>query len=107
MATGICATIVRMENEHFNAELDDESVKQLLETNSKILEHEHRILAEHLKQEEVLWERHTDRMCDILRRNKGGWMSEKVFYIVGSLSLLSFTTIVMEIVTYVYFHMIV
>ena len=104
VVSGICAAIVRVENEHFKAELDDESVKQLLETNSKILEHERGILAEHLKQEHELWERHADRMRDILRRNKGIWMSEKVFYIVGSIGFLCTFIVLMYIVLWVYYH---
>ena len=36
--------------------------------------------------------------------NEGVWISTKVFYVVGSLSLLSIITIAMEIAFYVYFH---
>lgn len=36
--------------------------------------------------------------------NEGVWISTKMFYIVGSLSLLSIIMIAMEIAFYVYFH---
>lgn len=104
VVSGICAAIVRVENAHFKAELDDDSVKQLLETNRKILEHEREVLKEHLRQEQELWEHHANRMRDILCYNKGIWMSEKVFYIVGSTSFISTFTILMYIVLWVYYH---
>ena len=42
--------------------------------------------------------------AEIVRNNEGVWLSTKIFYIVGSLSLLSIITIVLEIAFYVYFH---
>lgn len=39
----------------------------------------------------------------IVKNNEGVWTSTKLFYFVGSLSLLSIITIAMEIVFYVYF----
>jgi len=39
-----------------------------------------------------------------VKNNEGVWISTKLFYIVGSLSLLSIITIVMEITAYLYFH---
>ena len=44
------------------------------------------------------------RLTDIVRNNEGVWLSQRLFYIVGSLSLLSIITIVLEIAFYVYFH---
>lgn len=38
------------------------------------------------------------------RNNEGIWLSQSLFYIVGSLSLSSIITIVFEIAFYVYFH---
>ena len=38
-----------------------------------------------------------------MKNNEGVWISTKLFYIVGSLSLLSIKTIAIEIVFYVYF----
>ena len=35
---------------------------------------------------------------------RGGWLSQSLFYIVGSLSILSIITIVLEIAFYAYFH---
>jgi len=53
---------------------------------------------------EVLWQKHSQRFTEIVRNNEGVWLSAKLFYIVGSLSLLSIITIVLEIAFYVYFH---
>ena len=56
------------------------------------------------KQQETLWQKQSHRLTDIVRNNEGVWLSQRLFYIVGSLSLLSFITIVLEIAFYVYFH---
>lgn len=72
--------------------------------HSRWLENEEKMLADHLKQQETIWQKHSSRLTDIVKNNKGVWMSEKIFYIVGSLSLLSIITIVIEIVAYMYFH---
>ena len=56
------------------------------------------------KQQEVLWLKQSQRLTDIVKNNEGVWISTKLFYIVGSLSLLSIITIAIEIAFYVYFH---
>ena len=55
------------------------------------------------KQQEVLWQKQSHRLTDIVKNNEGVWISTKLFYIVGSLSLLSIITIAIEIAFYVYF----
>ena len=65
---------------------------------------EKQMLADQYKQQEVLWQKHSQRLTEIVRNNEGVWLSAKLFYIVGSLSLLSIITIVLEIAFYVYFH---
>ena len=62
------------------------------------------MLADQHKQQVVLWQKHSQRLTEIVRNNEGVWLSAKLFYIVGSLSLLSIITIVLEIAFYVYFH---
>ena len=47
--------------------------------------------------------RQTQREEGVLN-NEGVWLSQRLFYIIGSLSLLSIITIVLEIAFYVYFH---
>ena len=54
--------------------------------------------------QEVLWQKQSHRLTEIVRNNEGVWLSQRLFYIVGSLSLLSIITIVLEIAFYVYFH---
>ena len=60
--------------------------------------------ADQYKQQEVLWLKQSQRLTDIVKNNEGVWISTKLFYVVGSLSLLSIITIVLEIAFYVYFH---
>ena len=60
------------------------------------------MLDEQRKQQEALWQKQSHRLIEIVRNNEGVWLSAKLFYIVGSLSLLSIITIVLEIAFYVY-----
>ena len=62
------------------------------------------MLDEQRKQQEALWQKQSHRLIEIVRNNEGVWLSQRLFYIVGSLSLLSIITIAMEIAAYVYFH---
>ena len=62
------------------------------------------MLADQYKQQEVLWQKQSHRLTDIVRNNEGVWPSQRLFYIIGSLSLLSIIMIVLEIAFYVYFH---
>jgi hypothetical protein len=102
--SGICAAIVKAENTPIKVKLDDESLKQLHGNHVQWLGQEEQKLADHNKQQEESWQKHSQRLTDIVKNNEGVWISTKLFYIVGSLSLLSIITIAMEIVFYVYFH---
>ena len=79
-------------------------MKQLHDMHAQWLGQEEQKLANHDKQQAANWQKQSQRLTDIVKNNKGVWMSEKVFYTVGSLSLLSIITIAMEIAFYVYFH---
>ena len=68
------------------------------------MEQEKQMFADQYKQQEVLWQKQSQRLTDIVKNNEGVWLSQRLFYIVGSLSLLSIITIVVEIAFYVYFH---
>ena len=65
---------------------------------------EKQMLADQYKQQEVLWQKQSHRLTEIVKNNEGVWLSQRLFYIIGSLSLLSIFTIVLEIAFYVYFH---
>ena len=81
--------------------------KQMLADQYKqqeVLWQKHSQRLDQYKQQEVLWQKHSQRLTEIVRNNEGVWLSAKLFYIVGSLSLLSIITIVLEIAFYVYFH---
>jgi Fe2+ transport system protein B len=102
--SGICAAIVKAENTPIKAKLDDESLKQLHDSHAQWLEQEEQKLADHNKQQETIWQKQSQRLTNIVKNNEGVWISTKLFYIVGSLFLLSIITIVLEIAFYVYFH---
>ena len=102
--TGICNAIVKAQQTPVKTRLDNESMKQLHDMHAQWLGQEEQKLADHTQQQETIWQKQSQRLTDIMKNNKGVWMSEKVFYIVGSLSLLSIITIAMEIAFYVYFH---
>ena len=102
--TRICAVIVKAENTTIKARLDDESMKQLHDMHAQWLGQEEQKLADHNQQQEAIWQKQSQRLTNIVKNNEGVWISTKVFYIVGSLSLLSIITIAMEIAFYVYFH---
>ena len=65
---------------------------------------EKKTLDDHHRQQEESWQKHSQRLTEIVKNNEGVWISTKLFYIVGFLSLLSIITIVMEITAYLYFH---
>ena len=104
-------------NEHIDHVMEDAPTKlkvtvtvcdtdwqKMQELHNQWMEQEKQMLADQYKQQEVLWQKHSQRLTDIVRNNEGVWLSAKLFYIVGSLSLLSIITIVLEIAFYVYFH---
>ena len=104
-------------NEHIDQVMEDAPTKlkvtvtvcdtdwqKIQELHDQWLEQEKQMLADQYKQQETLWQKQSHRFTDIVRNNEGVWLSQRVFYIVGSLSLLSIITIVLEIAFYVYFH---
>ena len=82
----------------------DADWQRMQELHNQWMVQEKQMLADQYKQQEVLWQKHSQRLTEIVRNNEGVWLSAKLFYIVGSLSLLSIITIVLEIAFYVYFH---
>ena len=102
--TGICNAIVQAQETSVKTRLDDESMKQLHDMHAQWLNQEEQKLADHNKQQATNWQKQSQRLTNIVKNNEGVWISTRVFYIVGSLSLLSIITIAMEIAFYVYFH---
>ena len=84
--------------------VSDDDWEKMQELHAQWLEQEKQMLADQYKQQETLWQKQSHRFTDIVRNNEGVWLSQRLFYIVGSLSLLSIITIAMEIAAYVYFH---
>ena len=84
--------------------VSDADWQKMQELHNHWMVQEKQMLADQHKQQEVLWQKQSHRLTDIVRNNEGVWLSQRLFYIVGSLSLLSILTIVLEIAFYVYFH---
>ena len=84
--------------------VSDDDWEKMQKLHNQWMEKEKQMLADHRKQQEVLWQKQSHRLTDIVRNNEGVWLSQRLFYIIGSLSLLSLITIVLEIAAYVYFH---
>lgn len=84
--------------------VSDADWQKMHELHGQWMEQERQMLADHNQQQETIWQKHSSRLSEIVKNNEGVWISTRVFYIVGSLSLLSIITIVMEIAFYVYFH---
>ena len=82
----------------------DDDWQKMQKLHIQWMEQEKQMLADQHKQQKVLWQKQSNRLTDIVRNNEGIWLSAKLFYIVGSFSLLSIITIVLEIAFYVYFH---
>ena len=104
-------------NEHIDQVLEDAPTKlkvtvtvcdtdweKMQKLHNQWMEQEKQMLADQYKQQETLWRKQSHSLTDIVRNNEGVWLSQRLFYIVGFLSLLSIITIVLEIAFYVYFH---
>ena len=104
IVTGIVAQIVRVENTRFIAQLDEGSVTQVQETNRTAIEHERDVLAQHRKEQEIIFRKHSQRMADIVSRGEGVWMSLRVFYIIAPIALFSIFAWVIYFSFWVYFH---
>ena len=84
--------------------VSDDDWQKMQGHHTQWLGEEKQMLVDQHKQQEVLWLKQSQRLADIVKNNEGVWISTKVFYVVGSLSLLSIITIAMEMAFYVYFH---
>ena len=103
-------------NEHIDQVMEDAPTKlkvsvnvsdadwqKMQELHAQWLGQEEQKLADHNQQQETIWQKHSQRLTDIVKNNEGVWISTKLFYVVGSLSIFSIITIAMEIAFYVYF----
>ena len=81
--------------------VSDDDWQKMQGHHTQWLGEEKQMLVDQHKQQEVLWLKQSQRLTDIVKNNEGVWISTKVFYVVGSLSLLSIITIAMEMAFYV------
>ena len=96
-----------VENMHFTAHLDEGSVAQVQETNRKAIEQESGVLAQHRKQQEAIFRKHSERLADIISRGEGIWMSQRLFYIIAPIALFAIFAWVIYLSFWIYFHWIV
>ena len=104
IVTGIVAQIVRVENMHLTAHLDEGSVAQVQETNRKAIEQESEVLAQHMKKLKAMFRDQSEDLAEIVRRGEGVWMSLRVFYIIAPIALFAIFAWVIYISFWVYFH---
>ena len=104
IVTGITAQIVRVENMHLTAHLDEGSVAQVQETNRKAIEQESDVLTQHMKKLKAMFNDQSEELADIVRRGEGVWMSLRVFYIIAPIALFAIFAWVIYISFWVYFH---
>ena len=81
--------------------VSDDDWEKMQKLHNQWMEQEKQMFADQYKQQEVLWQKQSHRLTDIVRNNEGVWLSQRLFYIIGSLSLLSIIKIVLEIAFYV------
>lgn len=104
IVTGIVAQIVRVENMHLTAHLDEGSVTQVQETNRKAIEQESDVLAQHMKKLKAMFNDQSEELADIVRRGEGVWMSLRVFYIIAPIALFAIFAWVIYFSFWIYFH---
>ena len=98
------AEVTSSPNKYQGSIVIPESLKQLHDSHTQWLGQEKQTLDDHHRQQEESWQKHSQQLTDIVKNNEGVWISTKLFYIVGLLSLLSIITIAIEIAFYVYSH---
>ena len=104
IVTGIVAQIVRVENMHLTAHLDEGSVAQVQETNRKAIEQESEVLAQHMKKLKAMFRDQAEDLAEIVRRGEGVWMSLRVFYIIAPIALFAIFAWVIYFSFWVYFN---
>ena len=104
IVTGIVAQIVRVENMHLTAHLDEGSVAQVQETNRKAIEQESEVLAQHMKKLKAMFRDQSEDLAEIVRRGEGVWMSLRVFYIIAPIALFAIFAWVIYFSFWIYFH---
>ena len=104
IVTGIVAQIVRVENMHLTAHLDEGSVAQVQETNRKAIEQESEVLVQHMKKLKAMFRDQSEDLAEIVRRGEGVWMSLRVFYIIAPIALFAIFAWVIYFSFWVYFN---
>ena len=104
IVTGIVAQIVRVENMHLTAHLDEGSVAQVQETNRKAIQQESEVLAQHMKKLKAMFRDQSEDLAEIVRRGEGVWMSLRVFYIIAPIALFAIFAWVIYFSFWVYFN---
>ena len=72
-------------NEHIDkvtVNVSDDDWEKMQKLHNQWMEQEKQILADQYKQQEVLWQKQSHRLTDIVRNNEGVWLSQRLFYII-------------------------
>ena len=84
--------------------VSDTDWQKMQELQAQWLGQEEQKLVDHNQQQETIWQKQSQRLTDIVKNNKGVWMSEKVFYIVCSIGFFSTFAVLMYTSLWVYYN---
>ena len=60
--------------------VSDDDWEKMQKLHNQWMEQEKQMLADQYKQQEVLWQKQSHRLTDIVRNNEGVWLSQRLFY---------------------------
>ena len=85
----------------------DDDWQRMQEIHNQWLEQEKQMLADQYKQQEMLWQKQSHRLTDIVRNNEGVWLSAKIFYIVGTIVTVHMIRMAASIQKYFFFIIVI
>ena len=81
--------------------VSDADWQRMQELHNQWMEQEKQMLADQHKQQEVLWQKQSHRLTEIMRHNEGVWLSRSLLCILGSHTTLSCIRIGVELAVFV------
>ena len=70
--------------------VSDDDWEKMQGHHTQWLGEEKQMLADQYKQQEVLWQKHSQRLTEIVRNNEGVWLSAKLFYMPSMCIFIGF-----------------
>lgn len=77
---GIQAALLRAENTHITAHIDDKEFQRLAKLSDSILKAEEQLHNQHLEKQKKLWRTYLAEQHRNLESNEGIWLSKKAFH---------------------------